>query len=479
MRRASWGIAVSAALTAVVSFDSATSQARSGQARPPDLAVTRLDGVARERVPSAQPAQPPAPIAPLPVTQLDDRVRADLDGPRRISLTVSRPMPLRDLLLLLVNGTPLSIVTDETVEGSFIGDLKDLTMRQALEAVLFPRGLDYDVQGTLIRVFPRKASTRLFDVNYVNVRRTWQRGVRSAVAVDGRQVPAADLAATIESDLLDELGKGVQALLSESGRMHVDRAAGLVQVTDFSERLDQIGIYVEAVQLRAARQVRIDAHVFEVTFANAATASIDWKAVVARAAAGTEALPGRGAAGLTVADVDALEKAIAEQGTVTMIAAPHVVAMNNEPAVMRVGTQSVYFESASTIAQNGSRQRESRPMSVLEGLTLTVTAQIASDGIVQVSIAPSYASKRGQAKSPDGATFPVLRIDEADTIARVRDGETIVISGFLDDRETTKPNAGITGLFGAQSHATVKSELVILLTPTVVSPGAPATVAIR
>jgi len=67
----------------------------------------------------------------------------------------------------------------------------------------------------------------------------------------------------------------------------------------------------------------------------------------------------------------------------------------------------------------------------------------------------------------------VLRINEADTMARVRAGETVVLSGFLDDRETTKPNAGLAGLFGAQSHATVKSELVILLTPTVVAPGAP------
>jgi MSHA biogenesis protein MshL len=444
------------------------------------LPVTRLDGVARDAASVPRASQQPAPaLGPLPVTQLDDRVRADLDGPRRISLTVSRPMELRDLLLLLVNGTPLSIVTDEEVSGTFVGDLKDLSMRQALEAVLFPRGLDYDVQGTLIRVFPRKASTRLFDVNYVNMRRTWQRGVRSVVSVGGRQAPAAaDVTSSVEADPLDELGTGVQALLSETGRMHLDRAAGLVQVTDFSERLDQIGVYVEAVQLRASRQVRLEARVFEVALSDIAATSIDWKTVAARSAARTEASPGRAAAGLTVA-VDALQQAIAEQGTLTMIAAPHIVALNNEPAVMRVGTQSVYFESASTIAQDGSRQRESRSMPVLEGLTLTVTAQIASDGIVQLNVSPSYASRRSQAKSPDGGSFPVLRIDEADTMARVRDGETIVLSGFLDDRETTKPNTGLAGLFGAQTHAAVKSELVILLTPTVVAPGAPAVATLR
>jgi len=437
----------------------------------PDLTVTRLSGVPREPVSPSQ-TQPQGPIRPLPVTQIDDQVRADLDGPRRISLTVSRPMALGDLLLLLVNGTPLSIVTDEDVSGTFIGDLKDLSMRQALEAVLFPRGLDYDVQGTLIRVFPRKASTRLFDVNYVNVRRAWQRGVRSAVSVDSQASPAADLAASTESDPLDELGKGVQAMLSQSGRMHLDRAAGIVQVTDFSERLDQIGVYVEAVQLRASRQVRLDARVFEVALSGPGAPSIDWKAVATRTAAGTQAFPGRAAAGL-MADADAVQNAIAEQGAITMIAAPHVVALNNEPAVMRVGTQSVSFESASTITPDGSRRRDSRPTPVLEGLTLTVTAQIAADGIVQLSISPSYASRQSQVKSPEGGSFPVLRINEADTMARVRAGETVVLSGFLDDRETTKPNAGLAGLFGAQSHATVQRELVILLTPTVVAPGAP------
>ena len=94
-------------------------------------------------------------------------------------MNVTRPMPLGELLLLLVNGTPLSLVTDNDVTGTFTGDLKDLSMRQALEAVLFPRGFDYDVQGTLVRVFPRKVVTRLFILNSVNVRRTLQRDVRT------------------------------------------------------------------------------------------------------------------------------------------------------------------------------------------------------------------------------------------------------------------------------------------------------------
>jgi MSHA biogenesis protein MshL len=450
-----------------------------GQSLPPGLPLTRLDGVARSSASPPEAQQRALPLAPLPLTQLEDRVRVDLDGPRGISLTISRPMPLQDLLLLLVNGTPFSIVTDQDVSGTFVGDLKDLSMRQALEAVLFSRGLDYDVQATLIRVFPRKTSMRFFDVNYVNVRRTWQRSLRSVVWVDGRQASAAaDLTTASESDPLDDLGKGVRALLSETGRMHLDGTAGVLQVTDFSDRLDRIAVYVEAVQLRASRQVRLDARVFEVDLNDAGASAIDWKAVAVRSAASTQSSTGGAAAGLT-ADPDGLIKAIAEQGTIKMIAAPHVVALNNEPAVMRVGTQSVSFDAATTIVPDGSRQHASRALPVLEGLTLTVTAQIAADGIVQLSVSPTYASRRSQVKSPEGGSVPVLRVQETDTTARVRDGETIVLSGFLDEREITRSNAGVSGLFGAQSHATKKSELVILLTPTIVVPGAPTALGFR
>ena len=359
---------------------------------------------------------------------------------------------------------------EEGVGGTFSGAITNLTMRQALEAVLFPRGLDYDVQGSLVRVFPRKAATRLFDVNYLNLRRTWQRTVRSTIAPSSPQAPAAELSTSIESDLFGELGNGVQSLLSDTGRMHVDRSAGLVQVTDFVDRLDQVGVYVEAVQLRATRQVRIEARVFQIVLADAAATSIDWKAAAARSGATFRAASGR-AVGMRIADFGTLTRALAEQGAVTMIAAPHVVAMNNEPAVMRAGTQGVYFTTASQLDEAGRRERTSTPVAILEGLTLTVTAQIASDGIVQLSVAPTYTEKTGQAKSAAGDIVPVLQVSEADTLVRVQDGDTVVISGFLQERLKAKPVSGLAGFFGAQARETVKSDLVILLTPTVVNPG--------
>ncbi|MFL6280888.1 MAG: hypothetical protein ACJ731_12305 [Vicinamibacterales bacterium] len=435
--------------------------------RPPDLAATRLQGTKPvSPSPAADVTPAPTPVmSPLVVTHLDDRQAAvSLDGPRRITLSVSRPMPIGDLLLLLVNGTPLSLVTDDDVRGAFTGDLKDLTMRQALEAVLFPRGLDYDMQGTLVRVFPRRTSTRLFTINYLNVHRTLERGVAGMSSVGSPN--ARDLSTISSADFYDDIDKGVQSLLSPSGRVHTDRIAGLVHVTDFAERLDQVGVYLEAVQLRAGRQVRIDAQVLSIALWPGASTAIDWTTPAIRSAAGVPSAPGSGAIGLSVTNVDALTKALAEQGVVTKLVSPHIVAMNNEPAVVRAGRELVYFDAVETAAARG-HNRTLTPATVLDGLTLTILAQVSADNFVQLHVSPTYATQSGESKAHD-LTVPVLTVNQVDTLMRVRDGETIVLAGFLSAVEKSEPRGGLARLFGGESRTTVRSELVVLLTPRIV-----------
>jgi type II secretory pathway component GspD/PulD (secretin) len=66
---------------------------------------------------------------------------------------------------------------------------------------------------------------------------------------------------------------------------------------------------------------------------------------------------------------------------------------------------------------------------------------------------------------------PLLNVTEADTTVRVRGGETIVIAGLLRERVQTRESTGLAGLFGAQDRTVAHAELVVLLTPTVVTPG--------
>ena len=374
------------------------------------------------------PQQRPAPMPVLPLTQLDERVPAgDLDN-RAFTLTFAQPVPVKDLLLLLVRGTTLSIVPDPAVGGTFIGELKNVTVRQALGLILRPLGLDYALDGGVIRVFRREAETRIFDLDYIATERAGQ----AAVSGDGGPRTSASVMSSTKTDVFEELAGGVRTLLTERATFHVDRKAGLLQVTDFSERLDRVAIYLDTVQDRVHRQVQIDARVIEVDPTDAKAPGIDWAGVAAKmSGAPTADVPiatRQTMNGLRVTDVDKLLGLLGEQGTVTVVAHPRMLTLNNEPSIVRTDTMS-----------------------------FSVTPQISGDSVLTLSLTPIV-------KSPG--------IIESDMLARIVDGETLVISGFTRDRESKEKKAlGISGgWFGRGTVVTRKRvELVILLTAKIIA----------
>jgi type II secretory pathway component GspD/PulD (secretin) len=93
----------------------------------------------------------------------------------------------------------------------------------------------------------------------------------------------ASVAGTDSGDVFEELQAGVETLLSDAGRLNVDRKAGLLQVTDYPGNLDRIAIYVEAYETRALRQVRIVAKILEVELREEFSAGIDWTLILKNA----------------------------------------------------------------------------------------------------------------------------------------------------------------------------------------------------
>jgi type II secretory pathway component GspD/PulD (secretin) len=365
----------------------------------------------------------------LPLTQLDERgSAADLDN-RTFTLTFAQAVPVRDLLLLLVRGTNLSLIPDPAVTGSFIGELKNVTVRQALDSILPPLGLDYRVDGGFIRVFARQRDTRIFDINYIAAERS-ATSTLGGRAVDPAALSSASVSTVMTADLFTDLAKGIQTLLSDRGTFNLDRKAGLLQVTDFAERLDRVGDYLDAVEGRVQRQVEFDARIVEVELKDAAATGVDWSLIVAGMSGGstpTAASPARRSlTGLRVTDVSRFISLLGDQGKVATLQSNRMVTLNNEPAIVRSET-----------------------------LTLSVTPQIAPDGVVMLSLTPML-------KAP--------AVAESDTLARVADGETLVIAGFTRNREVReRTNQGLRGgWFGRGTVVTQKRvEVLILLTPKI------------
>jgi type II secretory pathway component GspD/PulD (secretin) len=92
---------------------------------------------------------------------------------------------------------------------------------------------------------------------------------------------------------------------------------------------------------------------------------------------------------------------------------------------------------------------------------LSVTPQISADGVVMLSLSPILATR---APANDNPTVVRRAIHEADTLARVADGETLVLSGFTRERAIAAKN----GWFGRNTTAThARVAVLILLTPRI------------
>ena len=462
---------------------------------------------------SAQVPQQPG-LPPLAVSQIEDGRRSEALS-QTLSLSFAEPISIRDLLLLLVQNTTMSVVIDPDVDGTFSGDLKNVTLQQALDLVLEPHGFVAAIQDNVVRVRREQVQTRLFNINYVATRRSGTRGTGltgmygqgaygyGANGVVGGGVAGAgggyyggaggiggsqaSVSGTDSGDVFEELQAGIETLLSDAGKLNIDRKAGLVQATDYPSHLDRIAVYIEAYETRALRQVRIVAKILEVELREEFSAGIDWSLVLkdaGNAVAITQRLaPTRGSGaftmGVNIKDFTGLLEAFAGQGRVNVMASPWVMAMNNEPAVMRVGTQDVYFVTTSQVDASSGQilQTVVTPQTINEGVTLSVTPQITADGVINMSIMPSITERTGTATSRLGDQVPIVSVRETDTLVRVHEGETIVIAGLMQDRASTDiskvPILGdvplVGGLFRREERSKRKTDLVILLTPTVMT----------
>src|SRR5439155_11008683 len=175
------------------------------------------------------------------------------------------------------------------------------------------------------RVFKREPETRIYDVNYVAANRTGA----STVGSDPAATSFATVSTATNTDLFSELGKGVQTLLSDRATFNVDRKAGLLQVSDFPERLDRIALYLEAVHDRVHRQVQIEARVVEVELSDEKAQALDWTALAAQLTA--DQTPAQRATarpsltGMRVTDVQKLLDLLAAQGKLIVVASPRLV----------------------------------------------------------------------------------------------------------------------------------------------------------
>jgi len=479
----------------------------------------------------AEPA--PAPLAAAPEPHID--------------LLVNNANA-RDVFLAIVADTRYSMLMQPDVAGTISVTLRSVTVREALEAIRDVYGFDFKIEGKRITVYAPTLQTRVFSINYPTSQRVGQSDLRvssgggtggssttgSGGASSGgsstgqgsggvAQQQSASVTTNSKSDFWSELAAAVKGLIGDGAGRNVISSpqAGIIMVRAMPEELRQVDKFLKAAQIAVQRQVMLEAKVISVGLRDGYQSGVNWaalgnspgsQAVMGVLGSGTtntlfpvgttvlndvvsapSAATGGGLFGLALAatNFQAVIGFLETQGDVQTLSSPRVATLNNQKAVLKVGTDELYVTNVSsgstTSGSTGSTGTTTTMPSItltpfFSGISLDVTPQVDDGTMITLHVHPAVTTVTEKSKEIDlgsvgNYVLPVAssNVNETDTMVRIPDGNIVAIGGLMQ-MSSSNQYSGMPGtvdkawawLFGNKNVSGSKTEVIVLIKPTII-----------
>ncbi|HEX5364874.1 MAG TPA: secretin N-terminal domain-containing protein [Gallionella sp.] len=458
----------------------------------------------------------------------------------KFDLTVSGT-PVSQVFMAIVSGTRYSMLLHPDVSGNISLNLKDVTVFEALETIRELYGYDYKVDGTRIYIQPLSLQTRIFQVNYL----TGQREGKSSLRVSSGSLgdtaagtlatptvngvtnrDSSKVTMTSSADFWDELGKALTAIVgTEKGRsIVISPMTGVIVLRAMPDEIKNVAAYLKASQISIERQVILEAKIVEVQLNDGFQSGVNWGifnsglnsgssvgqigngGLLAPRIAGVPSVIGGGGSLTAIPGKDmlnavtpaggtlfglafqtgnfaALLSFLESQGNVHVLSSPRIATLNNQKAVLKVGTDEFFVTEITGGTQATATIPGTAPTVKVQpffsGIALDVTPRIDQNNEIILHVHPSVSAvttvnkivSMGGVAGNFNLPLASSSVSETDSIVRARDGQIVAIGGLMR-QATTNDSSGLPGLskmlFGQTNVSTQKRELVILLKPTVV-----------
>jgi MSHA biogenesis protein MshL len=347
-------------------------------------------------------------------------------------------------------------------------------------------------------------------------------------ATGGTSSSSSRVATTSRSDFWTELTEAVRAMVGTSGGRNVIASpqAGILAVRAMPDELRQVEKFLKATQGAVERQVMLEAKIVEVELRDGYQSGVNWAAFSSdsnstqligvlgssvsstaisnpllqggTSISGVVSQPsfasGGGLFGLALATSQfaAVLGFLETQGDVQTLSSPRVATLNNQKAVLKVGSDDFFITnvtggSISTATVAGTTGTTTMPTVTLTpfffGIALDVTPQIDDSNNIMLHIHPSVTSVTEKTKLVDLGSVGSYRlplasssVNETDTVVRIQDGRIVAIGGLMQ-MESARNASGVPGttgmgplsaLFGNRAETGRKKELVVLIKPSII-----------
>ena len=480
----------------------------------------------------AQNTQPPGiPESPEAPASLEAVSSSDI---LMIDVLELKDMDIGDVLKLISKKTGLNIVTGQNVKGRITIYLKNVNAYDVLRIVLESNDLAYSEEGGIIRVmtaqefertyghkFGEKTKLKIVQLKYTSAADaaallTQIKSIVGKIIADEKSntlvlMDVPDQLAAMETFLkgidvpittkvfdlsyaqAEDISKKVSETLTKNiGTIKSDKRSNKIIVTDTTQKLEEIGRIISEFDEKHG-EVLIEAKILQIVLSDQHKMGVDWEAIVSDfhsldlqgdlSIFSTGDKKGQlGIGTISADDYTVLLEALDTVGKTNILSSPRITAINNEEAKILVGSTEPYVTTTTTTPAAGPTTTAESINFIDVGVKLYVTPTIHKDNNITMKIKPEVSTVTSFLTTGNNNRIPIVDTSEAETTVMVKDGITIIIGGLIKDEKIETINKipllgdipVIGFFFRNKDFLKRKTELVIFLTPKIMSGDVPA-----
>lgn len=449
------------------------------------------------------------------VTENETEDPIDLNFYKKISITVSESMKLRNVFTELAKKADLNIFIAHDVDGGISFEAKNRPFLDILKDICSSNYLKYTIKGNSVKIENDTPFSKVYDLQFLNIQRETQSSVsistdifmNQSVLKNGENNSSTEIgdngsssvvSGVIKNDFWTELEQNLKNILGNDGSVTVHRQGGLVTVQAPQFKHEEIQKYVDLLRETSESQVLIEAKILEVNLNDTYRNGINWNILRSGGASIVKDFSDRTGMisfGINRPNLNIMAGLIEKFGAVKTLSSPRITVLNNQSAILKVARNEIIYipemqrQYGNLADGRGSDFLTTTLHTVPIGLIVSVQPSIdVKRNTVLLNLRPTISRINGYKEVPyfyqtysrnseSAATIqtqkiPIIDVREMDSVLKLNSGQVAVLGGLMKERSANN-RSGLPGLSeldfvaGENEKTTEVTELVIFLKATI------------